>query len=118
MSLMFQSKNLLFITLGFQITNDFVWNSQTGSPLIYHKFCQKTILIPMTKIEKKLPMVEEYSVPDLPKQKYLLEHLVSKHSLSIHFSHSIYPYHKLFPLKRLKVISEQWFPVGVLTDSI
>jgi len=28
--LMMLSKNLLFKTLGFQITNDFVWNSLTG----------------------------------------------------------------------------------------
>jgi len=32
-SLMFLSKNLLFSTLGFQITKDFVWKSKAGNPL-------------------------------------------------------------------------------------
>jgi len=38
-SLMLLSKNLLFSTLGSQITNDFVWKSKAGHPFIYLKFC-------------------------------------------------------------------------------
>jgi len=31
-------KNLLFITLGSLITNDFVWKSKAGNPLIHFRF--------------------------------------------------------------------------------
>jgi len=34
-SLMVLSKNLLFSTLGSQITKDFVWKSKDGNPLIH-----------------------------------------------------------------------------------
>jgi len=39
-SLMLLSKNLLFSTLGSQITNDFVWKSKAGNPFIHLKFYQ------------------------------------------------------------------------------
>jgi len=42
-SLMMLSKNLLFNTLGFQITNDFVRKSNAGNLLIYLNFCQATL---------------------------------------------------------------------------
>jgi len=43
--LMLLSRNLLFSTLGFQITNDFVWKSQTGKAAHSSKFVKLLYLI-------------------------------------------------------------------------
>jgi len=42
LSMMLLSKSLLFSSLGSQITNDFVWKSKAGNPLIHFNFCQST----------------------------------------------------------------------------
>jgi len=42
-SLMLLSKNLLFSSLGSQITVDFVWKSKAGNPLIHPNFFQSTL---------------------------------------------------------------------------